>query len=220
MNRSGSFSVFRRKGSRWKRSPPGSRSHSRCWPRPGITGARGGPLAEPVSWRVPGSYGEFLTACARNILQAREKKNGRLTFQVGPTVYRGLWVVDGNFILEAARYLGYDAEAQQGLETTWALQEQGRRHFCRRGPGALEGHRHRHVHAGAASRIEPGLDLFPRVCSRTCCARSSFCGGCARKPRPRAARQAATACSRRAWAMADWAGCATSSPTPSGCWRG
>ena len=81
------------------------------------------PFGEPVSWRVPGSSGEFLTACARNILQARERKNGRLTFQVGPTVYRGLWVVDGNFILEAARYLGYDREAQQGLETTWALQE-------------------------------------------------------------------------------------------------
>jgi hypothetical protein len=81
------------------------------------------PFAEPVQWRVPGRYDEFLSACARNLLQARERKNGRLTFQVGPTVYRGLWVVDGNFILEAARYLGYDREAQQGLETTWALQE-------------------------------------------------------------------------------------------------
>src|ERR1039458_6676081 len=81
------------------------------------------PFGGPVSWRVPGSYGEFLTAPARNILQARARNNGRLTFQVGPTVYRGLWVVDGNFILEAARYLGYDAEAQQGLETAWALQE-------------------------------------------------------------------------------------------------
>ena len=40
-------------------------------------------------------------------------KNGRLNFQVGPTVYRGLWVVDGHFLLEAARYLGYDAEAVQ-----------------------------------------------------------------------------------------------------------
>jgi hypothetical protein len=75
-----------------------------------------------VVWQSPGRYGEFLHACARNILQAREMKDGRLTFQVGPTVYRGLWVVDGHFILEAARYLGYDAEAQQGLETTWARQ--------------------------------------------------------------------------------------------------
>jgi len=81
------------------------------------------PFGEPVTWSIPGRHGEFLTACARNILQARERKNGRLTFQVGPTVYRGLWVVDGNFILEAARYLGYDRDAQQGLETTWALQE-------------------------------------------------------------------------------------------------
>ena len=75
-----------------------------------------------VAWQLPGRYGEFLHACARNILQAREMKEGRLTFQVGPTVYRGLWVVDGNFILESARYLGYDAEAQEGLETTWARQ--------------------------------------------------------------------------------------------------
>jgi hypothetical protein len=81
------------------------------------------PFSGDVGWTYPGRYGEFLTACARNILQAREVKDGRLTFQVGPTVYRGLWVVDGNFILESARYLGYDAEAQQGLEATWARQE-------------------------------------------------------------------------------------------------
>jgi hypothetical protein len=30
--------------------------------------------------------------------------------------------VDGHFLLEAARYLGYDKEAQQGLETTWKRQ--------------------------------------------------------------------------------------------------
>ena len=79
-------------------------------------------FGEPVTWSAPGIYGEFLDACARNILQAREVRDGRLTFQVGPTVYRGLWVVDGNFILEAARYLGFDTEVQQGLETTWARQ--------------------------------------------------------------------------------------------------
>ena len=80
------------------------------------------PLGGKVVWSQPERYGEFLSACARNILQAREIKNGRFNFQVGPTVYRGLWVVDGNFLLEAARYLGYDAEAQQGLEATWAWQ--------------------------------------------------------------------------------------------------
>ena len=80
------------------------------------------PFQGPVSFQLPSLYQSFLTACARNILQAREQVDGKLTFQVGATTYRGLWVVDGNFILEAARYLGYDAEAQQGLETTWGMQ--------------------------------------------------------------------------------------------------
>lgn len=81
------------------------------------------PLHSPVSWTAPRREGEFLEACARNILQAREVRNGRLTFQVGPTCYRGLWVVDGNFLLEAARYLGYDKEAIEGLKTTWSKQQ-------------------------------------------------------------------------------------------------
>jgi len=76
----------------------------------------------PVAMTVPGRQGEFVQACARNILQAREVRDGKLTFQVGPTCYRGLWVVDGNFILEAARYLGHDKEAMEGLRTTWAGQ--------------------------------------------------------------------------------------------------
>src|SRR5258708_5260065 len=75
-----------------------------------------------VAWSYPGRSGEFLTSCARNIQQAREVKNDRLVFQVGPTVYRGLWIVDGNFLLEAARYLGYDKEADDGLLTEWANQ--------------------------------------------------------------------------------------------------
>jgi hypothetical protein len=81
------------------------------------------PYSEKVAWQLRGRLEDFLVACARNIQQAREIKDGKTTFQVGPTVYRGLWVVDGNFILEAARYLGYDAEAQQGLEATWSRQE-------------------------------------------------------------------------------------------------
>lgn len=75
-----------------------------------------------VSWGYAGRSGEFLTACARNIQQAREVKNGRLVFQVGPTVYRNLWIVDGNFLLEAARYLGYDKEADDGLLSEWTKQ--------------------------------------------------------------------------------------------------
>lgn len=79
-------------------------------------------LAGGVQMSYPRPYQEFLTACTRNILQAREVRNGSLTFQVGPTCYRGLWVVDGNFILEAARYLGYDADVLRGLHTTWEYQ--------------------------------------------------------------------------------------------------
>jgi hypothetical protein len=75
-----------------------------------------------TAWSYPGKSGEFLTACARNIQQAREVKNGRRVFQVGPTVYRNLWIVDGNFLLEAARYLGYDKEADEGLLSEWAKQ--------------------------------------------------------------------------------------------------
>jgi hypothetical protein len=81
------------------------------------------PFNGGVSMRLPGEYNNFLTACARNILQAREHVDGKLTFQVGPTVYRGLWVVDGNFILEAASYLGYDKDVRAGLETTWSMQD-------------------------------------------------------------------------------------------------
>ena len=75
-----------------------------------------------TAWSYPKEHGAFLTACARNIQQAREEKNGRLVFQVGPTVYRGLWIVDGNFLLEAARYLGYDQEADDGLRAEWSKQ--------------------------------------------------------------------------------------------------
>jgi hypothetical protein len=80
------------------------------------------PFGGAVGWELPRPYADFLTSCARNILQAREVRDGRLTFQVGPTCYRGLWVVDGHFILEAARYLGYDKEAHEGLRTTWTYQ--------------------------------------------------------------------------------------------------
>jgi hypothetical protein len=75
-----------------------------------------------TEWGYPGRHGEFLTACARSIQQAREVKDGQLVFQVGPTIYRGLWIVDGNFLLEAARYLGYDQAADEGLRSEWSRQ--------------------------------------------------------------------------------------------------
>jgi hypothetical protein len=80
------------------------------------------PFGGLVQFNLSGAIGDFLVGCARNIQQAREMKDGRLVFQVGPTVYRGLWIVDGNFLLEAARYLGYDKEAEDGLRSEWSRQ--------------------------------------------------------------------------------------------------
>ncbi len=80
------------------------------------------PFGGGVQFDFSGPNGDFLAGCARNIQQAREDKDGRLVFQVGPTVYRGLWIVDGNFLLEAARYLGYDKEADDGLRSEWNRQ--------------------------------------------------------------------------------------------------
>jgi hypothetical protein len=57
----------------------------------------------------------LLDSCIRNIYQAREVKDGLPVFQVGPTCYRGLWVVDGAFILEAMTVLGRGEEARSGI---------------------------------------------------------------------------------------------------------
>ncbi len=51
----------------------------------------------------------------RNIWQAREIKRGLPAFQVGPTCYRGLWIVDGAFLLESAAMLGAGQEARNGV---------------------------------------------------------------------------------------------------------
>jgi hypothetical protein len=52
----------------------------------------------------------------RNIWQAREIKQGLPVFQVGPTCYRGLWIVDGSFLLESAAMVGAGKEARAGVE--------------------------------------------------------------------------------------------------------
>lgn len=71
----------------------------------------------PLRLEVPDpAVMDMITSCARNILQAREIHDHVPEFQVGPAVYRGLWVVDGHFLLEAAQYLGHAAEAVHGLD--------------------------------------------------------------------------------------------------------
>ncbi len=59
----------------------------------------------------------------RNIWQAREIKGGLPAFQVGPTVYRNLWIVDGAFLLEAATILGAGDEARNGIRYTLKQQK-------------------------------------------------------------------------------------------------
>ena len=82
------------------------------------------PFHGEVSWRLPKPYSDFLVACTRNIVQMRDKRDSQTVFLVGPTVYSTLAIVDGNFILEAARYLGYDAEAKESFEANWELQKE------------------------------------------------------------------------------------------------
>ena len=58
----------------------------------------------------------LLDSSIRNIYQAREIKKGLPAFQVGPTCYRGLWVVDGSFSMESIAYLGRTEEARNGIQ--------------------------------------------------------------------------------------------------------
>jgi hypothetical protein len=66
----------------------------------------------------------LIDASIRNIWQSREIKNGLPAFQVGPTCYRGLWIVDGAFLLEAATILGTGAEARNGVKYNLSFQKE------------------------------------------------------------------------------------------------
>ena len=73
----------------------------------------------PLPWgrvQVPDAGIQALVdSSIRNIWQAREIKSGLPAFQVGPTCYRGLWIVDGAFLLEAATILGAGDQARNGV---------------------------------------------------------------------------------------------------------
>lgn len=60
----------------------------------------------------------------RGIWQAREIKNNSYSFQVGPTCYRGLWIVDGAFLLEAATIFDRGMEARDGIEYILSFQQE------------------------------------------------------------------------------------------------
>jgi hypothetical protein len=81
------------------------------------------PFGGKVDWTIPQEHRQFLIASARNIAESREIRNGKKVYQVGPTVYRDFWIVDGHFMLEAARYLGQDKDAEDGLRMMWDMQQ-------------------------------------------------------------------------------------------------
>lgn len=65
----------------------------------------------------------LLEASARNMYQIREAVDGRLQFQPGPSVYRGMWIHDMVYAVEAAAFLGDLAGARTVLENVLRLQQ-------------------------------------------------------------------------------------------------
>ncbi len=66
----------------------------------------------------------LLDASVRGIWQAREIVDGNISLQVGPTVYRGLWIVDGAFLSEATAMLGAGSDARAGIEYSLSFQRE------------------------------------------------------------------------------------------------
>lgn len=66
----------------------------------------------------------IVDASLRGIWQAREIKNDSYSFQVGPTCYRGLWIVDGAFLLEAATLFDRGMQARDGIEYILTFQQE------------------------------------------------------------------------------------------------
>jgi hypothetical protein len=58
----------------------------------------------------------MITVASRMLFQARDVRDGQPEFQVGCAFFRGVWIVDSYFILEAAQYLGWPEEAAAGVD--------------------------------------------------------------------------------------------------------
>jgi archaellin len=65
----------------------------------------------------------LIDSAIRNIWQARDIKKGIPVFQVGPTIYRQLWIVDGAFLLETAALLGAGDQARNAIAYTLSQQK-------------------------------------------------------------------------------------------------
>lgn len=64
-------------------------------------------------------------ASVRTLYQNRDIVDGRPNFQPGSTVYRGLWIHDGVYYMEAAAMLGDTASARLAVEGLFRFQEPG-----------------------------------------------------------------------------------------------
>ena len=98
----------------------------------------------------------MIESCVRNIWQAREIKGGKPAFHVGPTCYRGLWIVDGSFLLESAAILNRAQDARAGSGIHAEPPKAGRQ--LRDSPTLLEGERHRPLGRHASCRLDAGQD--------------------------------------------------------------
>jgi len=58
----------------------------------------------------------MIESSIRNIFQARDVRKGNKSFHVGPTVYRGLWLADGSFLLEVATMLNYVKDVRSCID--------------------------------------------------------------------------------------------------------
>jgi hypothetical protein len=72
---------------------------------------------------VHSEYEPFLSASIRNILQVTEMGPKKRLFHSGPTFIKDMYPAEAVSIIEALRVMGYDKEAQEGLETIWNMQD-------------------------------------------------------------------------------------------------
>ncbi len=73
--------------------------------------------------RIPDPRLQYLVdASVRNIYQIRDINDGRLQYQPGPTVYRGLWICDVLFSGNISLMLGDQASVRRALEKAFPLQ--------------------------------------------------------------------------------------------------
>jgi hypothetical protein len=78
--------------------------------------------------RVPDAGIQSMVASSvRNIFQARDIREGNKSFHVGPTVYRGLWLADGSFLLEVGTMLNYIKDVRSCIDylTRFQLKDGG-----------------------------------------------------------------------------------------------